>query len=287
MSQPSPSVETTLLAGETPIHGVEAGAGDLLLLIHGSLCDYRYWRWQMDAFSSRFRVIAPSLPGCWPQAVCGSMPADSDGDALRAAALADTRYGMRQHIQAVIDLCAQQAPDVSIHLLGHSRGAQVALEAALAMPERIGSLVLADPGFPFMDEPAVQPVHVEIARKLGHAPLDEVIGEFVDAVNGAGTWRRTVSWFKDIVHANAWTLLPQLSDIDRGIDPTLVAGRIAGPVLLVGGELSPPRYGDRIEALQRLLPQARRIVVPRAAHGMNLANARYFNDAVLSFLLEN
>lgn len=286
MPHPPSSIETLIPVAGTRMHCMEAGTGDVVLLIHGSLCDHRYWRWQMEAFSSHFRVIAPSLPGCWPQAVAGDMPEGADGEAMRAAALADDRYGMARHVQAVLDLCTQVAPDVSIHLVGHSRGAQVALEAALAMPQRINRLVLADPGFPFTDEPPAHPVHVEIARKLGHAPLDEVIGEFVDAVNGAGTWRRTVSWFKDIVHANAWTLLPQLKDIDRGIDRRAVADTIAGPVLLVGGEQSPPRYGDRLEGLQRILPQARRIVVPRAAHGMNLANARYFNDAVMQFLLE-
>lgn len=279
-------LEYSVQAAGTRTHCIEAGQGDLVLLIHGSLCDYRYWRWQMPQFSEHFRVVAPSLPGCWPEAVCGSLPADTPAAALRQAALADTRYGVQRHAQAIVDLCAQAGPATRIHLVGHSRGAQVALEAALALPGRIASLVLADPGFPFSHEPASEPVHVEIARELGHLPLDEVIGNFVDAVNGAGTWRKTVSWFKDIVRANAWTLLPQLKDMNRAIDLNTLAGKLECPVLLVGGEYSPPRYGSRIDALRQALPQAQHIVVPRAAHGMNLANARFFNDAVLAFLKE-
>lgn len=287
MQTPSSFPEYATQAAGTRVHYVEAGQGDLVLLIHGSLCDYRYWRWQMPEFSNHFRVVAPSLPGCWPEAVAGTLPPDADGAALREAALADTRYSVERHARAIVDLCGQAAPETSIHLVGHSRGAQVALEAALAMPERIKRLVLADPGFPFTNEPATEPVHVPVAQKLGHAPLDEVIGEFVDAVNGADTWRRTVTWFKEIVRANAWTLLPQLTDIHRGIDPGTLAGALGCPVLLVGGEHSPPRYGSRIERLMQALPRARHVVVPRAAHGMNLANARYFNDAVLRFLMED
>ncbi|NLC37177.1 MAG: alpha/beta hydrolase, partial [Alcaligenaceae bacterium] len=253
-------------------------------LIHGSLCDHRYWRWQMPEFASHFRVVAPSLPGCWPEAVGSGFPPETDHEVIRQAALADTRYSIERHVRAIVDLCRQADTATAIHLVGHSRGAQVALEAALAMPGRIKRLVLADPGFPFTDEPATQPIHAPIARKLGHAPLDEVIGEFVDAVNGADTWRRTVSWFKDIVRANAWTLLPQLNDIHRSIDRSALAEALTCPVLLVGGEYSPRRYGSRIEGLMEALPQARHRVVPRAAHGMNLANARYFNDAVLAFL---
>lgn len=281
----SPLEYTTLAAGFRT-HCVEAGQGDLVLLVHGSLCDYRYWRWQMPQFSEHFRVVAPSLPGCWPEAVGSTLPADAGDAAFKEAALADTRYSIERHVQAVADLCAQVAPETRIHLVGHSRGAQVALETALAIPERIDRLVLADPGFPFAHEAATQPVHLAIAGKLGQAPVDDVIGEFVDAVNGADTWRKTVVWFKDIVRANAWTLLPQLKDIDRSINLETLRGKLDCPVLLIGGELSPPRYGSRIEGLLTALPQARHVVVPRAAHGMNLANARYFNDIVLKFLME-
>src|SRR3546814_15105187 len=51
-----------------PLAYTAAGAGVPLLLIHGSLCDYRYWRWQIPAFQQEYRVVAPSLRGYWPAA---------------------------------------------------------------------------------------------------------------------------------------------------------------------------------------------------------------------------
>lgn len=265
----------------TRVHYIEAGKGDPLILIHGSLCDYRYWRWQITELAQHFRVVAPSLPGCWPEPL----------DALEVQAPTQTphssRYGMARHVDAVVGLCRHLVGEGPAHMLGHSRGAQVALEAALAMPERRGGLILADPGFPFSGEAATTPVHMEIAGRLGTAPLDTVIGEFVDSVNGAGTWRRTVSWFKEMVRANAWTLVPQVHDIHRTINAADLDEQLNRAVLLVGGELSPPRYGSRIDVLQTSLSNAQRITVPRAAHGMNLANAPYFNDAVLRFLLDD
>ena len=279
MQAPASFSEHVCLAAGTPMHHIEAGTGELVVLIHGSLCDYRYWRWQMQALSGNFRVAAPSLPGCWPDAL-DARTAGADGNGADTG----TPFSMAQHVESVIALCDHLSPGRPVHIVGHSRGAQVALEAALALAGRVGKLVLADPGFPFTDEPPTAPVHVQIARRLGSAPIDEVLGEFVDTVNGPGTWRQTVSWFKDMVRANAWTLLPQLADIDRGIERDALAGALHCPVLLVGGELSPPRYGSRIESLLRVLPQARHVVVPKAAHGMNLANARYFNEAVLEFL---
>ncbi len=284
MPTPPPIFEYVTQVAETQVHYIEAGHGDLLLLIHGSLCDFRYWRWQIPEFSNHFRVLVPSLPGCWPDAVGSAFISGTDPQIMRETALADSRYSIERHVRAVVELCEQADTETGIHLVGHSRGAQVALEAALAMPGRIKRLVLADPGFPFSDEPITEPIHAPIARSLGQAPLDEVIGAFVDAVNGANTWRRTVSWFKDMVRANAWTLLPQLNDIHRSIDLNTLAEALTCPVLLVGGEYSPPRYGSRIKALMQALPQSRHLLVPRAAHGMNLANARYFNDEVLAFL---
>lgn len=274
-----------------PVHHVETGKGELVLLIHGSLCDYRYWRWQMEAFSGYFRVAAISLPGCWPEAVDervmlatptrhGSLQSEQNG-----APIWDMPFSMERHVQAVVDLCQRLSPDGPIHLVGHSRGAQVALEAALALAGRVGRLVLADPGFPFTSEPVKQAVHAQIAARLGTAPLDDVLAEFIDTVNGPGTWRQTVSWFKNMVRANAWTLVPQMRDIHRGILLESLPQLLHSPLLLVGGEFSPQRYGSRIDALKATLPQARRVIVPQAAHGMNLGNARYFNDAVLKFLL--
>lgn len=287
MQSPTPFHEHVATVAGTRLHCAEAGNGELLVLIHGSLCDYRYWRWQMPQFSTHFHVVAPSLPGCWPEALGSAAPDGVSGEAKRKIVLEDSRYSLERHIQSIVEFCQHTAAGRPVHLLGHSRGAQVALEAAMAMPTQVKRLILADPGFPFSHEPAVEPVHVAIARQLGLAPTDEVIGRFVDAVNGPDTWRRTVSWFKDMVRDNAWTLLAQVNDIYRAVDAGAIGRLLHCPVLLVGGEHSPPRYGSRIEALLHSLPQARRVVVPRAAHGMNLANARYFNDAVLQFLLQD
>lgn len=35
---------------------VEAGSGEPLVLVHGSLLDQRYWRPQMDVFGQKFRT---------------------------------------------------------------------------------------------------------------------------------------------------------------------------------------------------------------------------------------
>ena len=46
---------------------VEQGAGAPLVLLHGAMCDLRYWAPQMETFGRRYRTIAPSLRHFWPE----------------------------------------------------------------------------------------------------------------------------------------------------------------------------------------------------------------------------
>ena len=40
----------------------DLGEGTPVLLVHGSLCDYRYWQWQLRSLGERHRLIVPSGP---------------------------------------------------------------------------------------------------------------------------------------------------------------------------------------------------------------------------------
>src|SRR5690606_19853881 len=109
------------------------------------------------------------------------------------------------------------------------------------------------------------------------------LGLFVDAVNGENTWARMIAGFKRMARDNAGTLLGQ------SIEPVQVIsdGDLAAldlPTLLVGGAASPLRYAHILDRLAASLPQASRISIEGAAHGMNLAKPHSFNTAVLDFL---
>ena len=252
-----------------PLDYVDVGRGPVLLLIHGSLCDLRYWRWQIPAFSDHFRVIAPSLRGYWPHAF----------------AEPSSLFTVSQHAADMAYLLDEASALEPVHLLGHSRGARVAMELALLLPERIASITLADPALPSAPGESDAQLYASVAEKLTAGDLEGALGDFVDSVNGADTWRRMTPWFKQMVKDNAGTLLSQSAEPEQTFDLAR-ATVLTCPALLLGGELSPPRYAKAIDVLRNVLPQAEHDVIPKAAHGMNLGNAPAFNQRLLRFLTE-
>lgn len=257
-------VHTQLLT-EHPISYIDAGSGPILLLVHGSLCDLRYWRWQVAALSSEYRVIAPSLPGYWPHPF----------------KQADPHFTVAQHASDLIQLMDALAPGQSVHVLGHSRGAHVALEMALRRTPT--SLILADPAVGVGDTGPTPEFQEQAVSLLADGDVDRALEGFIDAVNGPRTWRSMTGWFKEMVRDNAGTLLSQVQEPRHPVDAVRLTG-LQCPVLLLGAEHSPPRYAQAMDSLQTVVTHAQRDVIQKAAHGMNLGNAPAFNARVRRFL---
>jgi pimeloyl-ACP methyl ester carboxylesterase len=108
---------------------VERGAGVPVVLVHGSLSDYRYFAAQMEPFSARHRVISVSLRHYYPEHWDGN---GSD-------------FSYQQHA-ADVAAFIQALNAGPVHLIGHSRGGTVAMFVANAHPELVRSLVIAEGG---------------------------------------------------------------------------------------------------------------------------------------------
>ncbi|MBC7202425.1 MAG: alpha/beta hydrolase [Pusillimonas sp.] len=263
--------EKTCRINNDTCHYITAGTGSPnVLLIHGSLCDYRYWRRQLPAFSSVSCTVSPSLRGYWPQ-----METTHPNPA----------FSVQQHALDMRTLIEKLSPKRPIHILGHSRGALVAMELAAMAPEHVKSLVLADPGFHSSSLPPSHGFQLEAADKLRQGDIEGGLTCFIDSVSGDNTWARTTGWFKAMVRENAATMLSQVLEADKEYDLNRVP-RLKCPTLLLGGADSPPRYKHILDILELLLPDVRRATIPLATHGMNLANPKAFNKQAIRFWQE-
>ena len=256
----------------------ERGQGVPLVLVHGSLCDYRYWQGQFETLSVRYRVVAPSLRHYFPERWSG----EGEG------------FTTEQHVSDLLSLL-DRLPGPA-HLLGHSRGGNLCLRVALAAPHKLLSLTLADPGGDFAEdvfsgvgiEAPVPPVERNQFRQqalcmIRAGQVGEGLQLFVDTVSGAGVWGRSSRQFREMATANAMTLVGQVADHPLPITRAQLE-RMRVPVLLIGGAKSPEPFPRIIQALQSTLVDVRTSMIPGASHGMNVIRPASFNRSVLEFV---
>jgi pimeloyl-ACP methyl ester carboxylesterase len=245
------------------------GDGAPVVLVHGSLCDLRYWKAQIPALARDFRVYSISLRGYWP--------AGPDTDL--------SEFSGARHAEDVAGFIERHC-DGAAHVVGHSRGGRVAYELARMHPDKVRALVLADPGLALGDSESVRGDFRQRALQAIHAgDIEQGLAQFVDTVSGEDTWRRMVPWFKQMAIDNAHTLAAQAGEAPYRLTED-DARAMDLPTLLIGGALSPPPYPAILETLHAWLPNTQYLRIAGSSHGMNLGNPRAFNEAVRRFLME-
>jgi pimeloyl-ACP methyl ester carboxylesterase len=260
---------------------VEAGAGEPLVFVHGSLEDLRIWWRQVEPFSARYRVVAYSRRYHYPNAV------PADGAKYSAALHADDLAGLIGELGL--------AP---AHLVTSSFGGCVALQLAAARPELVRSLVLAEPPLmPWLERiPGGAPLAAAFladawepaqrAFREGH--FEQGVRSFLDGVVGRGAFDCLSPSGRRMVMDNA----PEMKAETQAQDffPRLGCRDVTAidrPALLLTGELSPRMFHLIIDELARCLPQSVTAVIPGASHAIHVGNPQVYNDAVLEFLAEN
>src|ERR1700690_41345 len=116
-----------------PVNGadlfaVEDGTGDPIVLVHGSLADYRTWVLQTRELSKRHRVIAYSRRYHFP---------NDPGPG-------DPRYSVLSQALDLAEVIRSRANGPA-HVITSSYGGCVALSMAVSHPELTRSLVLCEP----------------------------------------------------------------------------------------------------------------------------------------------
>src|SRR5262249_57486429 len=104
------------------------GRGPAVVMVHGTISDYRWWQAQIDEFSQQYRVIAYSLRHHHPNVSTGDR---SD-------------YLPRTHA-ADLDGLIKALNLGQAHLVGHSYGGFISLLLARDTPQLLRALLLFAP----------------------------------------------------------------------------------------------------------------------------------------------
>ena len=246
-----------------------AGDGPVVVLIHGFGLDMRMWDPQVGPLAARFKVVRYDCRGFG-----GSGPLDP--------AVPYTHAGDLVALLDHLDLGRAV-------LAGLSFGGRVALQAALAAPDRVCGLALLDAvldGVPWDPESA--------------RALDEVARQ----VRARGVRAGREAWLAhplfaaarerpDLAAALAAMVAGYPGQHWLGQDPHRETRRpldvlegIAGPALVAVGERDVPGFREMSAVLARRIPGAAYHLLADAGHMVNMEQPAAINDLLISLTLE-
>jgi len=245
---------------------VELGTGEPIVLLHGGLNDYRQFSDVMALLSAKYRVIAPSRRHHYPERW--------DGKSGTAST--------RQHVADLVAFL-RKVDAGPVHLMGHSRGAGVALYVASTHPQLVRTLTVLEGGGLLVpgDQERSRQRSLKMMAMYELGRMDEALAELFDSIYGPGAWSKASEARRQGFGDNAWTI--------KGVeeaDPYTCAdaGRINIPILLVGGENSSANFGKGLDALQACVKRSERVTIRSAGHYMPRDNPFGLSQAVLDFI---
>jgi pimeloyl-ACP methyl ester carboxylesterase len=268
---------------DTRLACIDAGKGEPLICVHGSLGSLYDFSPQVEFFSPSYRVISYSRRFHPPNAIDPSE--ESYALAVHAADLAELLQTMDAGAATVI---------------ASSYGAYVSLVCAIRHPGLIRRLVLGEPPMlPLLrntheGQTALEEFEMNALRPSRAAFLEgrprEAVKKFFDGISGRpGAFEMIPSPTQEKLLGAAGALrLEFLTDPSEYMPPLSEeqVRSIGIPVLLLNGERSPRMFSLITDELERFLPDTRRILVPSAGHSIHIANPAYYHEVVGQFLVE-
>jgi pimeloyl-ACP methyl ester carboxylesterase len=251
--------EVAVAGGSLPI--AMCGDGTPLIALHGWTLDHRMWRPQLAALSGEHFLVMPDRRGCGR----ATAPPDLAREAEDVIAIADFLGFDR------------------FALIGLSRGAMVALDAARRFGSRITALIVSGAPLPAL-------VERDEVIDLAHLRALVVAGD-LDGFRAAWLQHPLMQTHS----SEAAALMAEiLADYD-GRDLIVGAGEAPGlprevlsllpmPVLSMTGAHDTPWRRACARALAAVAPRARHEEIPGAGHLANADNPAAFNAAVARFL---
>jgi pimeloyl-ACP methyl ester carboxylesterase len=252
----------------------EQGAGETVVLMHGTATDYRIWDAVRRELAGKFRVVAYSrrhhAPNAWPD----------DGDT----------YTMIQHAEDLVALIRALGVDRA-HIVAVSMGARVAAHVAVHHPEVVRTVTLNDGILATPQTETGRRVMEEIAPKFDVAleqvqagKTTEAVATYVDLASQSG-WQGLPAALREYFLDNARTFV--LATRDRTLRPPTceALGSVRVPVLVLAGEKSVKVIEVTNEALMTCLPPTAELAkIPNAGHYWYAENAGDASRLLMDFL---
>jgi pimeloyl-ACP methyl ester carboxylesterase len=250
-----------------------AGTGHPLVLLHAGVADQRMWDEPFAAFARHYRVVRYDARG------------------YGASVTEEIEFSNREDLAALLDhLGIERA-----HVLGVSRGGQIAMDFTLERPAMVSALIMvaSGPGGFESRDPAPE-AETRMFDEMEAAWNEKEFDRLADLevrfwVNGPGQPEgRVPAKIRD--HVREMILHNYRTHTVEGKPQPLkppAAGRIADisvPTLIVTGDLDSSHIRAAADFMAEQIRGARKVVLPGTAHMLSLEQPDAFTRVVLDFL---
>jgi pimeloyl-ACP methyl ester carboxylesterase len=255
------------------LHYEVLGKGSPVVLIHAGAMHMGIWNDQMAAFADQYRVIRYDIRG------------------YGGSSIPPGPYKDHEDLQSLLGYLDED----KACLIGVSFGGGVAINAAIAYPEMVSSLVLVGSnveGYEFTNS--------------GFEELEQSLNDSYEADNkglaaeyAAQIWvdgkERTREAVAPEVRARALEMIRHTFELPEGdgqrqaITPEAIhrLDEIVAPTYVIHGEFDRPDIVAIADLLQAGIIDCDRVVIPGTAHFPNMEKPAMFNKIVLDFLAKH
>lgn len=236
----------TIKAGDLDVHYLDYGHGEPVIFVHGNWASSGWWLRVLERLPAGYRGLAPDLRG-------RGATQGPDNDYTMPSLAADL-----WHFADALEI-------ERCHLVGHSLGAAVVLQAALDRPDRVLTIaVLAPPWVDGMPDEVYQPDRQQLLKDNPDF-FAQAIKAMAPTAPEDDLWRELVA----IGHSQRLSAANGAINALRAWKPGDALRQIGAPALVIGGERDPLVTAETVKRAAEALGVEAQIIAG-VGHSANL-----------------
>lgn len=256
-----------------PLHAIDRGRGEALVLLHGFPLDHTMWRFQTEALSHHYRVIAPDLRGF--------------GQSSIEPIAAKTGVPLGDYADDVVAMLDEKEIVGPVTFVGFSMGGYILWQLYQRHRDRVRAMVMCDTRAA-ADTPQTQETRFKMAESVEGWGSAHVAHLMTSKLFGPTTMTGSSKLVEEIVSVIGRTDPVAIAAAQRGMahrdDSTPLLPTINVPVLYLVGVDDVISTREEMKSMAEATPNSKFVEIPDAGHMSPMENPAAVNRAIEEFV---